>query len=279
MPNIKIGPKNDDEKTAFHKIINKTLWLIGTARNAIIVIAGGAFAAYFYETGHDMFRMIGDIPSGLPSVKLPPFSIPEIKNETSGEIIQAGESFGEMISSLGSGLIVVPLIALLENIAICKAFSNGKTIDATQELIAIGTANIANSFVQGYPGTGALSRGAVNNASGVRTPFGSLYTGILVLLSLLFFTPYFFYIPKSALAGIIIAAVVFMVEVRVVKPMWRSKKTDLIPGIAAFISCLVLPLEMGILVGIGINILFILYHASRPKIHMEKMIVRLFTKR
>lgn len=179
MPNIKIGPKNDDEKSTLHKIVNKTLWLIGTARNAIIVIAGGAFAAYFYETGHhDMFKMIGDIPQGLPSVKMPPFSIPEVRNETSGEIISEGQGFGDMISSLGSGLIVVPLIALLENIAICKAFANGKSIDASQELIAIGTANIANSFVQGYPGTGALSRGAVNNASGVRTPLGSLYTGL-----------------------------------------------------------------------------------------------------
>lgn len=239
-----------------------------------------------------MFKMIGDIPEGLPKFQMPPFSIPEVRNET-GAIIQAGESFSEMVSSLGSGLVVVPLIALLENIAICKAFANGKAVDATQELIAIGTANIANSFVQGYPGTGALSRGAVNNASGVRTPMGSLYTGafalntfnccanfiflslsgILVILALLFFTPYFFYIPKSALAGIIIAAVIFMVEVRVVKPMWRSKKSDLVPGIAAFIACLVLPIELGILVGIGINIVFILYHASRPKIHMEKLIV------
>jgi len=64
-----------------------------------------------------------------------------------------------------------------------------------------------------------------------------------------------------------------MVEVRVVKPMWRSKKTDLIPGLATFIACLVLPIEIGILVGIGINILFILYHASRPKIYIEKAIV------
>jgi solute carrier family 26 (sodium-independent sulfate anion transporter), member 11 len=124
-----------------------------------------------------MFKIIGDVPQGLPAVQLPPFSIPEIKNETTGEILQQGETFTEMVSSLGSGLIVVPLIALLENIAICKAFANGKAVDATQELIAIGTANIANSFVQGYPGTGALSRGAVNNASGVRTPMGSLYTG------------------------------------------------------------------------------------------------------
>lgn len=95
-------------------------------------------------------------------------------------------------------------------------------MDATQELIAIGTSNVVNSFVQGYPGTGSLSRGAVNNASGVRTPMGGLFTGILVIAAL-FLTPLFYYIPKAALASIIIAAIIFMVEVRVVKPMWRSK--------------------------------------------------------
>lgn len=100
--------------------------------------------------------------------------------------------------------------------------ANGKSVDATQELFAIGTSNIVNSFFQGYPGTGSLSRGAVNNASGVRTPMGGLYTGILVIASL-FLTPLFYYIPKAALASIIIAAVIFMVEVKVVKPMWRSK--------------------------------------------------------
>lgn len=124
-----------------------------------------------------MLIMIGEIPAGLPAFQIPPFSIPAVVNETTGEIIEEGLSFMDLISELGSGLVVIPLIALLENIAICKAFANGKTVDATQELIAIGTANIANSFVQGYPGTGALSRGAVNNASGVRTPMGSLYTG------------------------------------------------------------------------------------------------------
>lgn len=107
----------------------------------------------------------------------------------------------------------------------CIDFSsaNGKSVDATQELLAIGTSNVLNSFVSGFPGTGSLSRGAVNNASGVRTPLGNLYTGGLVLLSLLFLTPLFYYIPKAALAAIIISAVVFMVEVKVIKPMWRSK--------------------------------------------------------
>lgn len=154
---------------------------------------------------------------------------------------------------------------------------------------------MVNSFALGYPGTGALSRGAVNNASGVRTPLGNLYTGILVLIALLFLTPMFFYIPKAALAAVIIAAVIFMIEVKVVRPMWRSKskcngvyvvadalhclsfltsETDLIPGLAAFVACLVFPLEIGILFGIGINIVFILYHAARPKIRIEYLAVR-----
>lgn len=104
--------------------------------------------------------------------------------------------------------------------------ANGKSVDATQELLAIGTSNVLNSFVQGFPGTGSFSRGAINNASGVRTPLGGLYTGIIVIASL-FLTPLFYYIPKAALASIIIAAVVFTVEVRVVKPMWRSKSKTL----------------------------------------------------
>lgn len=68
-----------------------------------------------------------------------------------------------------------------------------------------------------------MSRAAVNNSSGVRTPGGGLYTGILVILSLLFLTPLFFYIPKAALGGVLIAAVIFMVEYQVIKPIWRSK--------------------------------------------------------
>jgi MFS superfamily sulfate permease-like transporter len=70
-----------------------------------------------------------------------------------------------------------------ENKLDCFTYLNvtakGKPVDATQELLAIGICNIGNSFVQGFPGTGALARSAVNNSSGVRTTFGGLYTGML----------------------------------------------------------------------------------------------------
>ncbi|ERL93393.1 hypothetical protein D910_10685 [Dendroctonus ponderosae] len=223
----------------------------------------------FAYAGEPPFLVIGTVPQGLPDFKLPPFGF---SKEINGTTVVT--TFVQMISDLGSGIIVVPLVGILENISICKAFANGKPIDPTQELIAIGTANLLNSFVQSFPGTGSLSRSAVNNASGVRTPLGGLYTGVLVILALLFFTPYFYYIPKATLAAVIIAAVVFMVEVKVVKPMWRSKKSDFFLGIVTFVSCLVLPLEQGILIGIGINLVYVLYHAARPKISVEKLFSR-----
>ncbi|XP_012273591.1 sodium-independent sulfate anion transporter [Orussus abietinus] len=264
LASMRIGPEEEELRSTKHKVVNKILWLTGTSRNALLVIVCGILGYSF--PGNSPFKLIGHIPGGMPTFQFPPFSYTREDNST--------VSFVEMASNLGSGILVLPLISLMEDVAICKAFANGKSVDATQELIAIGMANIGNSFVQAFPGTGSLSRSAVNNASGVRTPMGGLYTGLLVILALLFLTPYFSYIPRATLAAIIIAAVIFMVEVKVVKPMWRTKKSDLIPGLGTFIACLVLQLEVGILCGVGLNVLFILYHAARPKISVEKLTTR-----
>uniref|UniRef100_A0A1A9V6D1 Uncharacterized protein n=1 Tax=Glossina austeni TaxID=7395 RepID=A0A1A9V6D1_GLOAU len=261
---FRIGPEEPLLRSRTQNVVNKIIWVVSTSRNAILVIGCCIMGMILRDDEGTPFKVIGYIPQGLPSFALPPIHINGNDTFTGKE-----ETFVEMVKSMGSGLIVIPLISLMENIAICKAFGNGKPVDASQELIAIGTANIANAFVHGFPGTGALSRGAVNHASGVRTPLSNIYSGSLVIISLIFLTPYFYYIPKATLAAIIIAAVVFMVEVKVIKPMWRAKKTDLLPGLSTFLACLILPLEIGILVGVGVNILFILYHAARPKISTE----------
>lgn len=119
---IKIGPKEDEMKSSLHKLINKMIWLIGTARNAILVILTAMITYLLHQSGQNDLLIIGEIPSGMPDVKIPPFSLPEIRNDTTGEIIQQGETFTEIVSQMGSSLIVIPLIALLENISVCKAF-------------------------------------------------------------------------------------------------------------------------------------------------------------
>ncbi|XP_067617110.1 sodium-independent sulfate anion transporter [Eurosta solidaginis] len=269
MTTIKVGPK--EGKTRWQRILENALWIIGTSRNAVLVGLVTILGYYLRSSDIELFKMVGYVPKGLPSFKVPPFSETTYTNTTSGEVIEKRENFVDMVSSLGTGLIVVPLISLLENTALVQAFADGKPCDANQELIAIGLCNIGNSFAQGFRGNGPIARGAVLNASGVRTPMSNLYTGIIVIFALLWLTPAFYYIPNAALAAIILSAVIFMVQYRVIKPMWRSKKTDLIPGVGAFVACLILPLQVGILVGVGINIIFILYSAARPKLTVETM--------
>lgn len=121
-----IGPKEDGLKSNVHKIINKTIWLIGTARNAILVILTAMISYLLHQSEHGELRVIGEIPAGMPEFRVPSFSIAEIRNETTGEIIHEGKSFNDLLSEMGSSLIVIPLIALLENMATCKSFGELK---------------------------------------------------------------------------------------------------------------------------------------------------------
>ncbi|XP_055632192.1 sodium-independent sulfate anion transporter-like isoform X2 [Toxorhynchites rutilus septentrionalis] len=230
---------------------------VSLSRNAVVVI-GGTILAYCLSTdGTAPFLLTGNVTSRLPPVQPPPFST-VVNNQT--------YEFLDMVSELGTSLFAIPLIAILEIIAIAKAFSKGKAVDATQEMIALGLCNIAGSFFSSMPVTGSFTRSAVNNSSGVRTTASGVVTGIVVLLALSLLTSTFYYIPKATLAAVIIAAMLFMTEFHAALEIWRTKKIDLIPFLATLIACLFVGLEYGMLVGIGINLCFTLYLTSRPQI-------------
>lgn len=150
-----------------------------------------------------------------------------------------------------------------------SASSKGKVIDATQEMIALGLCNIIASFASSIPITGSFTRTAINNSSGVRTQFGGCFTGLLVLLALGLLTGTFYFIPKTTLAAVIIAAMISMLEIHELVEIYRTKRSDSIPFLATFFFSLLFGLEYGILVGIAINIFFTLYYTSRPKILFE----------
>ncbi|XP_068153257.1 sodium-independent sulfate anion transporter [Drosophila tropicalis] len=272
LSRIKIGPEDNARRSRCQRIVNAFIKFLGTSRNASVVIIFTLITMYLDANGMNPFRLTGHIPKGMPSPSLPPFSIePQPGNITAGIPPVEGQNFLEMVQSMGYGLIIIPIMALLETMSVCKAFSKGKQIDITQEMIACGVGNIATSLFSGYRCNGGLARSAVNNASGCRTNMSNFYIGIIVVLALNFLTEYFAFIPKAVLAAIIISAVIFQVQYQIVTPMWRSKRSDLVPGIFAFICCLVMPLEIGITVAIGVNLLFILYHSARPKITLEQL--------
>ncbi|KAK3877558.1 hypothetical protein Pcinc_017744 [Petrolisthes cinctipes] len=251
-----VKPQQHD--TTGTRVWKKLVFLMSVGRNAIVVIVAGIIAASLNKD--QPFTITGEIQPGLPNFVVPPFH-----TTINGTYF----SFSDMMSEVGIGLAIIPLISILESIAIASAFSGGKTIDATQEMLALGLCNIMGSFVQSYPVTGSFSRTAVNSTSGVKTPAGAIITGFLVVLALAFLTPYFKYIPKASLSAVIICAVIFMVEYEYVLPIWRVRRIDQLTLWGTFLTCLFWKLEYGILVGVGINLGILLYNSARPKINVD----------
>uniref|UniRef100_A0A493TWF4 Solute carrier family 26 member 11 n=1 Tax=Anas platyrhynchos platyrhynchos TaxID=8840 RepID=A0A493TWF4_ANAPP len=127
------------------------VWTCATARNALVVLFAGLVAYCFQLRGSQPLTLTGSIPQGLPPCRLPPFS----KAEPNGTV-----PFGTMVEDMGVGLAVVPLMGLVETVAIAKAFAsqNDYRIDPNQELLAMGFANVLGSFFSSYPITGSFGR-------------------------------------------------------------------------------------------------------------------------
>lgn len=233
--------------------------MIATARNAILVLFSSLAAYYAHQNGQSPFILTGKVKSGLPGFSTPPFETSYLS--TNGTTVDMG--FVDMISELGSSIALVPIIAVLGNVAISKAFG-GSGIDATRELVALSLSNILGSFFSSIPVTGSFSRSAVNHASGVRTPIGGIYTGALVILALGVLTPYFQYIPRAALSAVIISAVIFMIEYEVVKPLWRCSRRELLTVSLTLILSLCVGVEIGLLSGVFLDVAFLVQRTARP---------------
>ncbi|XP_055912234.1 sodium-independent sulfate anion transporter [Eupeodes corollae] len=253
------------ERVSGHKLFNGIFWLLATARNALIVLISSTLAYYTCQGESCIFVLTGKVKGGLPDFSLPSFNT-TILSENNTAIEQ---NFTEMMNELGSSIIILPVIAVLGNVAISKAFG-GSGISATRELVALSLSNICGSFFSSIPVTGSFSRSAVNHASGVKTPIGGIYTSALVLLALAVLTPYFRYIPKAALSAVIISAVIFMIEFEVVRPLWRCSRRELFPGAITFIFSLTLGVEVGLLLGVATDVAFLVYRVARPPLGVTK---------
>ncbi|XP_028642556.1 sodium-independent sulfate anion transporter isoform X1 [Grammomys surdaster] len=244
------------------KVSRGLVWTVTTARNALVVSFAALIAYAFEVTGSHPFILTGKIAEGLPPARIPPFSV-----TTDNKTI----SFSEMVQDMGAGLAVVPLMGLLESIAVAKSFAsqNNYRIDANQELLAIGLTNVLGSLVSAYPVTGSFGRTAVNAQTGVCTPAGGLVTGILVLLSLDYLTSLFYYIPKSALAAVIITAVAPIFDVKIFRRLWRVQRLDLLPLCVTFLLSF-WEIQYGILAGTLVSLLILLHSVARPKTQVSE---------
>ncbi|XP_017009105.2 sodium-independent sulfate anion transporter isoform X1 [Drosophila takahashii] len=250
---------NFKQDTAVTRRLKKILWYISISRNALVVFFTGLIVFIWVKKSSIEavpFALSAKVSSAMPTIKLPPFAF-EYQNRT--------YVFTDILHELGSGIVVVPIVAVLANVAIAKAFVKDGNLDASQEMLTLGLCNIAGSFFSAMPTCGAFTRSAVSQASGVRTPMAGIYTGLIVLSALSILTPYFQYIPKASLSAVLIAAVIFMIDLAPVKELWQTNKKDFFSWVGSFIICLVAGVELGLLFGIVLSMVFILLRLGNPK--------------
>ncbi|EGI61111.1 Sodium-independent sulfate anion transporter, partial [Acromyrmex echinatior] len=245
-----------------NEIIKKVLWYFSILRNALIVFITSTIAYEFEaNTGSIPFRLSGKIEAGIPKISLPPFSS-QVGNQT--------YTFLDMCAHYGLGLGLLPIISVSMNIAIAKAFAVDTSINATQEMLALGVCNMLSSFVSSLPISGAFTRSGVGSASGVQTPMAGLYSGTMALLALSFLTPYFYYIPRATLSAVLISAVLPMIDLKIIKVLWKgSSKTDAIAATGTFVLSILIGIEIGLLLGIFFNLIIFIRFFARSTFQID----------
>ncbi len=197
-------------------------------------------------------KVVADIPAGLP-----PLSVPHL-------------DFALVRQLLPSALLI-SLVGFLESVSVAKSLASKRRqkIDANQELIALGAANIGASFTGGYPVTGGFSRSLVNFTAGAVTPMASIITAGLVALTVALLTPLLYFLPNATLAAIIMVAVANLIDVKTFREAWVYNKADAASLVATFLVALTLGIEMGIVAGALLSIALYLWRTSRP--HMAEV--------
>jgi SulP family sulfate permease len=196
---------------------------------ALVVTILGIVITYAFNLSEYGLNIVKEVPSGLPKVGLPEFSM-------------------DRVNDLAPIAVTLALIAFMEAISVAKAIEERKGLQEVrpnQELIAIGMANVVGSVFQSYPVTGGFSRTAVNDQAGASTPLASIISALIVGLTLLFLTPLFYHLPKTVLAAIIMVAVFAVLVI-------------------TFLTTLTIGITEGIILGVLISLGLMIYRTSQP---------------
>lgn len=216
----------------------------------LLVVVLGTLSLCFFHTHLSHVSVLASIPSGLPS-----FEFPKITYSLVSEIMPIA--------------FTLAVIGFLETISIGKALeqsSDDMMISPNKELIALGMMNIVGSMFKSYPSTASFSRSAVNDEAGSKTSLAGLFSLFIVVMVLLFLTPYFYYLPKAVLAGVIIVSIVKLIDYEEAKRLWFLNKNDFWMLIATFSGTLFLGIKEGIIIGVVLSLSMLIARTSRPHV-------------
>jgi SulP family sulfate permease len=241
---------------AFFMGIIGILIIVGVKRihkslpSQLFAVIFGIVAVSLFNLGEGDYaiNIIKDIPSTLPKFEIPIFDV-------------------NIIELLIPMALTIALISFMESIAVAKAIQTKHRdykVVPNQELVSLGLSNIVGSFFQSYPTTGGFSRTAVNDQAGAKTGLAALISAVLIVITLLFLTPYFYNLPKAILASVIMVAVFGLIDYKEALQLWKSNRLDFWMLIATFLATLILGVEMGIGLGVILSLAMVLFKTTNP---------------
>ncbi|WGL17347.1 sulfate permease [Microbulbifer bruguierae] len=213
----------------------------------------GVIATVFLAASLDLeskgVQVVGEIPSGLPSLGLPHFS-------------------WALVEQLFWPAVMISVIGYVESVSVGKtlAAKRRQKIDMNQELIGLGSANVAAGLSGGFPVTGGFSRSVVNFDAGAETQLASVFTAIGIALSAMFLTPFLYHLPKATLAATIIVAVLSLVDFSILKKTWRFSRSDFFAVLVTILVTLLFGVEVGVSCGVLASVILFLFRTSKPHI-------------
>ncbi|MEY1661376.1 SulP family inorganic anion transporter [Isoalcanivorax beigongshangi] len=213
----------------------------------VLALIGAVAAVQWGQLVDAGVHVVGAIPQGLPSLALPAWD-------------------ASLALTLLPAAILISLVGFVESVSVAQTLAarHRQRIDPNQELVALGSANVAAALGGGFPVTGGFARSVVNYDAGARTPLAGALTALGITITVLFFTPLFHNLPHAVLAATIIVAVLSLVDLKALVRTWRYSRQDGLAMAGTIGGVLLLGVEAGILIGVGLSLLLFLWRTSQP---------------
>lgn len=210
---------------------------------AVVAMAALTLGLGLEERG---VQVIGDIPASLP-----PFQLPHLD--------------GALVRELSSSALAIAVLGLLEALSMAKAIAahTGQRLDLNQQCLSDGLANFVGGFFQCIPGSGSLTRSAINQQAGAQSQWAAIWSAAAVAIIMLVFAPHARFIPKAALAGLLMVSAWRMVDRKALLYHARATRFDAIIVAATAISAVAISIEFCILIGVLLSFMLAVPRAGR----------------
>jgi sulfate permease, SulP family len=217
----------------------------------LIIVSVGVYLAGWTIPGlggKTAISVAGSVPSSLPTPHIPAVKL-------------------SWAADLASDSLAIAFLGLLEALAIAKSIANKtrQQLDFNQQILAEGLANLAGGFFQCLPGSGSLSRSAINFQAGAATRVSGLLTAGFVAIAVLSLAPLARYVPKPALAALLLLTAARLIDLKRVAYTIRASRMDAGVAVATALAALAFGLDQAILIGVGLSIVLFVPRAAKLK--------------